>query len=258
MAIPAAAATGRPGDWTCPSCQSNVFASKVECFRCRAPKPGHESGFGGGQAAVRGHGMGRGRGSTTPAWMVTAAAAASTTEAKKEPEKAAGAKAEEAAAGAKEEEPAKAAAADEELTKAAAPELWPIGQQLLFEDRASGSTVEVTLVVVDRTALPAEQEAERGYTVRLPDGRERNTLRARLRLPDKVVAAAAAGSSGGGEGEELAEGWVAVPDPEVPGEFYYWNQATDETVPACLPTSFAITHIHTTPTTTSLRLATRL
>eukprot|EP01048_Picozoa_sp_COSAG05_P006612 COSAG05_NODE_438_length_9828_cov_4.712201_2_plen_274_part_00 len=23
--------------------------------------------------------------------------------------------------------------------------------------------------------------------------------------------------------------WVAVPDPEEPGEFYYWNQATDET-----------------------------
>ena len=58
------------------------------------------------------------------------------------------------------------------------------GQQLLFEDKArGGAMVEVTLVSVDRTVLPPEQEEERGYTVRLPDGRERNTLRARLWLP---------------------------------------------------------------------------
>jgi len=30
----------RPGDWTCPECQANVFASRTECFKCRAPKPG--------------------------------------------------------------------------------------------------------------------------------------------------------------------------------------------------------------------------
>jgi len=29
----------RPGDWTCPSCHSNVFASKMSCFRCNEPKP---------------------------------------------------------------------------------------------------------------------------------------------------------------------------------------------------------------------------
>ena len=25
----------RPGDWTCPTCSANVFASKNECFKCR-------------------------------------------------------------------------------------------------------------------------------------------------------------------------------------------------------------------------------
>jgi rubredoxin len=29
----------RPGDWTCPSCGANVFASKMSCFKCQAPKP---------------------------------------------------------------------------------------------------------------------------------------------------------------------------------------------------------------------------
>ena len=40
----------RPGDWTCPSCNANVFASKMECFRCQAPKPAGAGGgrFGGG------------------------------------------------------------------------------------------------------------------------------------------------------------------------------------------------------------------
>jgi len=38
---------GRPGDWTCPGCQSNVFASKSSCFKCGEPKP---SGGGGGGA----------------------------------------------------------------------------------------------------------------------------------------------------------------------------------------------------------------
>lgn len=36
----------RPGDWTCPSCNINVFASKNNCFRCNEPKP--RGGGGGG------------------------------------------------------------------------------------------------------------------------------------------------------------------------------------------------------------------
>jgi hypothetical protein len=30
----------RLGDWTCPQCRANVFASKTECFKCHARKPG--------------------------------------------------------------------------------------------------------------------------------------------------------------------------------------------------------------------------
>eukprot|EP01043_Picozoa_sp_COSAG02_P022243 COSAG02_NODE_1151_length_14205_cov_1183.813342_4_plen_513_part_00 len=37
----------RPGDWRCPSCGANVFASKRSCFKCHAPKPGSESSRGG-------------------------------------------------------------------------------------------------------------------------------------------------------------------------------------------------------------------
>jgi len=29
----------RPGDWTCPECNANVFASKWECYRCGCAKP---------------------------------------------------------------------------------------------------------------------------------------------------------------------------------------------------------------------------
>ena len=29
----------RPGDWTCPGCNANVFASKYECFKCRCSPP---------------------------------------------------------------------------------------------------------------------------------------------------------------------------------------------------------------------------
>ena len=29
----------RVGDWTCPSCGAHVFANKVACYRCHAPKP---------------------------------------------------------------------------------------------------------------------------------------------------------------------------------------------------------------------------
>ena len=28
----------RPGDWTCPACNANVFASNQACFRCKAPR----------------------------------------------------------------------------------------------------------------------------------------------------------------------------------------------------------------------------
>mmetsp|Transcript_508 Transcript_508/g.784 ORF Transcript_508/g.784 Transcript_508/m.784 type:complete len:114 (+) Transcript_508:553-894(+) len=37
----------RPGDWTCPNCSANVFASKNSCFRCQTPKP-EGGGYGGG------------------------------------------------------------------------------------------------------------------------------------------------------------------------------------------------------------------
>eukprot|EP00036_Acanthoecidae_sp_10tr_P008667 CAMPEP_0182923226 /NCGR_PEP_ID=MMETSP0105_2-20130417/5289_1 /TAXON_ID=81532 ORGANISM="Acanthoeca-like sp., Strain 10tr" /NCGR_SAMPLE_ID=MMETSP0105_2 /ASSEMBLY_ACC=CAM_ASM_000205 /LENGTH=617 /DNA_ID=CAMNT_0025060919 /DNA_START=69 /DNA_END=1922 /DNA_ORIENTATION=- len=30
----------RPGDWRCPSCSANVFASKSSCFKCGTAKPG--------------------------------------------------------------------------------------------------------------------------------------------------------------------------------------------------------------------------
>ncbi|KAL3147279.1 hypothetical protein ABBQ32_002769 [Trebouxia sp. C0010 RCD-2024] len=42
---------GRPGDWPCPSCSNNCFASKSACPRCGTPKPadaGGGGGFGGG------------------------------------------------------------------------------------------------------------------------------------------------------------------------------------------------------------------
>jgi len=29
----------KPGDWECPSCGANNFASRVECFKCGVPKP---------------------------------------------------------------------------------------------------------------------------------------------------------------------------------------------------------------------------
>jgi len=35
----AGAPDARIGDWMCPECGVNVFASKSACFRCRAPKP---------------------------------------------------------------------------------------------------------------------------------------------------------------------------------------------------------------------------
>ena len=44
------AAPARDGDWACPQCGVNVFASKSECFRCRAPRP-HGAPSGRDQAA---------------------------------------------------------------------------------------------------------------------------------------------------------------------------------------------------------------
>jgi len=38
----------RPGDWTCPACQINNFASRIQCFKCSTPKPGQEGGAPGG------------------------------------------------------------------------------------------------------------------------------------------------------------------------------------------------------------------
>lgn len=32
----------RPGDWTCPECSANVFASRDKCFRCSTARPGSE------------------------------------------------------------------------------------------------------------------------------------------------------------------------------------------------------------------------
>ena len=47
----------RPGDWECPKCGANVFASKLACFKCRTPKPGSEPppGVGAGSAAPLQH-----------------------------------------------------------------------------------------------------------------------------------------------------------------------------------------------------------
>ena len=42
----------RPGDWTCPSCNDNVFASKRNC-RCGFPKPGAPPYTGSGSTDVR-------------------------------------------------------------------------------------------------------------------------------------------------------------------------------------------------------------
>lgn len=36
----------REGDWTCPSCRANVFASKMACFKCQTPRPPSASNFG--------------------------------------------------------------------------------------------------------------------------------------------------------------------------------------------------------------------
>jgi len=44
---------GKSGDWTCPGCSANVFASKDSCFKCGESKPG---GGGGGSRGGGGKG----------------------------------------------------------------------------------------------------------------------------------------------------------------------------------------------------------
>ena len=36
----------KPGDWTCPRCGANVFASKMNCYKCNEPKPRDGGGRG--------------------------------------------------------------------------------------------------------------------------------------------------------------------------------------------------------------------
>ena len=66
----------RPGDWTCPGCGSNVFASKSECFKCGAPKPPMQDACSAASAAHAGGTTGAGRSHcNTPSWMMAAPAA---------------------------------------------------------------------------------------------------------------------------------------------------------------------------------------
>jgi hypothetical protein len=37
----------RPGDWSCPACQMNNFASRTECFKCNTPKDPNQPTAGG-------------------------------------------------------------------------------------------------------------------------------------------------------------------------------------------------------------------
>ena len=57
------------------------------------------------------------------------------------------------------------------------------GERLLYWKR--GVLVSVTLVGVDRTAMPPEQEVDRDYTVRLESGQERNTIGRNLFWPSE-------------------------------------------------------------------------
>lgn len=53
----------KPGDWECPACGANNFASKTECFKCGAPKPeGSGKGGGGGDRDGGGKGKDGGKG----------------------------------------------------------------------------------------------------------------------------------------------------------------------------------------------------
>jgi hypothetical protein len=60
---PNAAGNVRPGDWSCPNCSANVFASKAACYRCNTPKPETGGGgYGGGFAGAYGGEAGGGGG----------------------------------------------------------------------------------------------------------------------------------------------------------------------------------------------------
>ncbi|KAG0223041.1 hypothetical protein BGW42_006161 [Actinomortierella wolfii] len=59
----------RPGDWSCPSCNSHNFASRYQCMRCGLAKPAHLSGGPGGPQGGGGYGgggMGGGGGASAP------------------------------------------------------------------------------------------------------------------------------------------------------------------------------------------------
>mmetsp|Transcript_95102 Transcript_95102/g.268655 ORF Transcript_95102/g.268655 Transcript_95102/m.268655 type:complete len:253 (+) Transcript_95102:52-810(+) len=63
----------RPGDWTCPSCSANVFASKDACFKCGTPKNGGSPGNPGGCGGCAGMmPMGPPMGAPPPAYPGTA------------------------------------------------------------------------------------------------------------------------------------------------------------------------------------------
>lgn len=51
---------GVQGDWQCPACGANVFASKDRCFACGVPKPAHGGRMGGAMGAMGGAAMGAG------------------------------------------------------------------------------------------------------------------------------------------------------------------------------------------------------
>ena len=56
LQVKAEPSAGRAGDWTCPGCQSNVFASKSTCFKCNTAKPAASGGYGGGGNSYGGGG----------------------------------------------------------------------------------------------------------------------------------------------------------------------------------------------------------
>jgi hypothetical protein len=59
---------GKPGDWTCPSCQNYNYASRSNCNRCHIPKPADEGapGTGGSQEQSTAASSGRGGGKFNP------------------------------------------------------------------------------------------------------------------------------------------------------------------------------------------------
>jgi pentatricopeptide repeat protein len=48
------------GDWTCPGCGVNCFASKTECFKCGSDKPGESGGHGRQDGGMKRHNGERG------------------------------------------------------------------------------------------------------------------------------------------------------------------------------------------------------